>query len=208
MVSWVVPFEPWEKYPSLTREYLAIIGGIVRRARSDTADLHDSAGGDNSWSLGCRAYARTCFALRQATRVYPWLKIIDEDQNLKFTFLIDSIPIRFYHGDASDPPGNYLERTFGELRQQELFADRGAPTDEVLRLAIETDAKGKASTITLVEVGKDNKPTDNTYVIPSERRRKVVPMRSKGIDLPAPTIEPILTEEQKKKRRKRERDAG
>ena len=44
-------------------------------------------------------------------------------------------------------------------------------------------------------------------MIPAEDSKKIVPMRSKGIDLPAPTIEPIITEEQKKQRKK-ERDAG
>ena len=203
-----MPFEPWEKYPSLTKDRLTIIGSIVRRVRSDTADLHDSGGGDNSWSLGCRAYARTCFSLRQAVRDYSWLTIINEEQHLKFTFAIDSIPIRFYHGDASDPPSKYLERTFGELRQQEMFSSVGVPVDDVLRLAIETDGKGRASTITLVEVGKDNRPTDNMYVVPAEDRKKVIRIQPKGIDLPAPIIEPILTEEQKKQRRKKERDAG
>ena len=200
-------FEPWIKYPSLKKDHLSIIGGIVRRVRSDTAELHDSGCGDNSWSLGCRAYARTCFALRQAERDYTWLKIVNEGQYLKFTFAIDSVPIRFYHGDASDPPSKYLEVTFGELRQQRLAFDMGVPVDDVLRLAIETDVEGRASTITLVEVGKDNKPTGNVYVIPGEDR-KVVPFQSRGIELPPPTIEPILTEEQKKNKQKKERDAG
>jgi hypothetical protein len=209
-----VPFEPWSKYPSLTKDRLTTVGGIVRRVRSDTADPHDSAGGDIGWSLGCRAYARTCFSIRQAVADYVWLSIVSEEQMHRFTFAIGGVPVRFYHGEASDPPSKYLERTFGEFRQHEMFSSEEFPNDCVLRLAIETDAKGRASTITLLEVGSENRPTGNGYEIPTDDLRKVVIIHAKGIDVPAPSFEPILTEEQKQaeelkqQQRKGERDAG
>jgi hypothetical protein len=200
-----VSFEPWIKYPPLTKERLLIVAGLMRQVRSDTADLHDPGVGDNGWSLGCRAYARTCYRLRQAVADYPWLTIVKEEQYHQFTFAIGSVPIRFYHGGAATTPGKYLSVTFGELRQQQLALDLGVPIDEVLRIAIETDSAGKPTIVTLIEMGKDDSPLES-YVIPSDEG-KVVPFQQKGIDLPRPRIE-LLNVQNQTTKRKKERDAG
>jgi len=197
-------FEPWNKYPGLTRERLQIVAGIMRRARQDTADLHDSPAGDNGWSLGCRAYSRTCFALRKAVGDYIWLTMVREEQNYRFTFAIGGIPIRFYHGESNGAPDKYAALTDGELRQYELAFETKVEISEVLRISIETDKDGNPTAITLVQLDKDNKPID-TYTIPNDDG-KVVPLQQKGIVLPKPKVEPIKTKEEKK--RKGERDAG
>src|SRR5712692_5876690 len=108
-------FQPWTKYPSLTRERLSAIANIIRCTRSETVALHDAVGGDSSWSLGCRVYSRTCHAITEAAKVYPWLTILHEAENLSFSFGVGSVPFRFYRGKPDDPPGRYLLRTFGEL---------------------------------------------------------------------------------------------
>jgi hypothetical protein len=182
------------------------VARLMRQIRSDTADLHDPGGGDNSWSLGCRAFARTVFALRQAVADHVWLTVVKEGSYLQFTFAIGGVPIRFYHGEADDAPSKYLGVTFGELRQWRLSFAEDDPRDEVLRIAIETDLNGMPSAITLVEVGRDGKPRDS-YVIPADDG-KVVQFQPKGIDLPRPSVTPMETEERREAKRKRERDAG
>ena len=78
-----VPFEPWIKYPALTAERLAVIANIIRITRQTTVLLHDQEGGDNEWSLGCRAYARTCHAIREAANQYSWLTVLPEDDRVR-----------------------------------------------------------------------------------------------------------------------------
>jgi hypothetical protein len=191
---------------SLTKERLQLVADLMRRVRTETAELHDSGAGDHGWCLGCRAHTRTRHVLEQAMRDHPWLTRVKEDNTNQFTFAIGSVPIRFYHGDPADTPVKYLAQTFGELRQLELL-DLGIPKDQLLRIAVETDATGKPTAITLVEMGEDDKP-QNSYVIPSDDG-KVVPLQKKPIELQPVKFEPIQTEEEKrKKERKKDRDTG
>ena len=200
-------FVPWVKYPALTKERLGTVAAILRQVRNDTLSLHDPSAGDSAWSLGCRVYSRACHALREAATSNEWLKIVrEEDKPLRFTFAIGAVPIRFYHGDAGDPPTRYLNISYGELSQRRLAFDLGVPLDGILRVAVETDASGLVSTITLVEMDQANTVT-NTYIIQLEEGTtgNILPLRSKGIELPPPTIEPLTTTEEKERW---ERNAG
>ena len=61
-------FEPWRKYPDLTRDRLSVIATMIRDVRHGCVLLHDPDEGDGPWSLGCRAYERICLAIRKASR--------------------------------------------------------------------------------------------------------------------------------------------
>ena len=52
-------FEPWQKYPDLTRDRLSVIATIIRDVRHRCVMLHEPDEGDGPWSLGCRAYEET-----------------------------------------------------------------------------------------------------------------------------------------------------
>lgn len=194
-------FEPWSKYPSLTPDRLSIVGGILRRVRHEAVQLHDSLAGDSPWSLGCRIYSRSCFELRNAAAKYDWLTIVDEAEQLCFTFAIGAIPFKFYRGSPVDPPGRVLEMTFGELHQLQLILDiEGIRSiDNILRIAVETYPNGEASDISVVEMDKAGFVT-GTYQIPEEVEiSNVTPLQAKPVDLPAPTLEPIVDSQEKEK---------
>ena len=195
-------FEPWAKYPPLSRQRLSVLSNIIRDVWRDTVMLHDPATGDNAWSLGCRVYARTCFALQQAANQFEWLTILPEDEKpLRFTFAIGSIPIRFYRGEAGDPPGRYVSVSYAELSQQQLAfqIDGIRLLDQILRLAVEIDTKREVSGVFLVELDKQGNVTE-AYKIPFEiESGNVAPLRSKPIDVPPPQLQPLEKEGERKK---------
>ena len=197
-------FEPWIKYPPLTSDRLEVIAELIRSVRHEALGLHEPVAGDNEWSLGCRVYVRTCHALREAAKERTWLSIVREEENLRFTFAIGSIPFRFYHGEAGAPPGRYLIATYGEIhqRQMALKLDGMPSIDGVLRLAVETGATGEVVAVTLVEMDESHTVTE-TYAVPLDGdASRVVPMQAKAVSLPPPEIEVITPVGEKKAQRK------
>ena len=193
---------PSEKYPPLSDERLSLIANSLREERNNTLALYDPLGGDNEWSHGCRVYARSCFRVRRLVEKHPWLSIVGEEPKLRFTFAIGGIPIRFYRGSPDDPPGNYLVTTFGELKQRQLFEGL-RPLDRILRLAIETDSEGRASTVKLVELDEAGEAT-GVYLIPfGVADRNAIPLESKPIHLEPLKLEPRGHEEREKQARKK-----
>jgi len=180
-------FEPWVAYPPLTQVRLSTIATMLRDVRRETVDKHESTDGDSEWSLGCRIYSRSCFAITQAAANYDWLRILNEREVLRFTFAIGNTPLRFYKGNADDPPGKYMETTFAELKQQQLTLeiDGISLRDVVLRLAVETDEARLASRVILVEMNGESGSITNTYDIPfNAEGSNVVPMVVPPVSLP------------------------
>jgi hypothetical protein len=197
-------FQPWFKYPDLTRERLSTTASIIRRVRQEALVLHDADGGDSQWSLGCRIYSRTCHGLREAATKYEWLKILPETETLRFSFAIGSVSFRFYRGKPDDPPERYLMSTFGELNhlQRTLQIEGLRPLDKILRLAVEPDA-GEVCRVTFVEVDEAGN-VNETYRIPHNiEETKVTPLQAKPVDLPPPTLEPLKTEKEEEQKRHR-----
>lgn len=206
-------FIPWIKYPSLSRERLSAVANIIQRVRTETVLLHEPHNGDDEWSLGCRAYRRTCFAIREATQSYKWLRVLTELANLQFSFAIGEIPLRFYRGKADDLPERYLASSYGELHHVQASLDiQGLrPLDKILRLAVETGASRDVSAVTLVEVDDKGNVTE-TFGIPfiSEIETvKVSQLQSKAVDVPPPTLELINnTQEEEQAEKSNERKLG
>ena len=199
-------FEPWTRYAPLSQDRLSVVANIIRDARRGTLLLYEPENGDNEWCLGCRAYSWTCHALRIAAQDHDWLTILEDDKPLRFGFAIGSLPFRFYHGEADDPPNHYLTTTYAELHQQQLALELGDVIlkDQILRLAVETDATGQVSSVILVEMDESGNLT-GTYSIPFDiEPTNVVPLQSKGVDLPPLTLEPLAKDEEKREKR----DAG
>lgn len=140
--------QPWDHHEDLTRDRLQLVAKALRDARNDTLPLHDPAGGDTAWSLGCRVYARSAEALiRLADPHWLWLKIISPP--LEFIFSIGDVPMRFYHGDANHPQGHNLKVAAAEQVQLD-FAFGDAAADLLWRLAVESNAVGEAQDVILV----------------------------------------------------------
>jgi|GraSoiStandDraft_29_1057270.scaffolds.fasta_scaffold67788_2 hypothetical protein len=196
-------FEPWTKYPCLTRERLSIVANIIREARHGAVLRFQPEYGENLWCLGCTNYSRTCSAITTATHEYDWLRILPEPKLLAFSFTIGTVSFRFYKGKPDDPPDRYLISTFGELHHQQLCLeiDGLRPLDKILRLAVETDDTLEVSDVTCVELDEAGNPTGE-YVIPrGAEPSNVTPIQPKPKDIPPPSLEPIKEEEDKEKKK-------
>lgn len=191
-----VPFQPWDTYRSLTLDRLSTIASIMRDVRNEAADLHDPAAGDNAWSLGCRVYARTLARLREEALNLKWLRILPETQTLRFTFAIGNTPVKFYKGAADDVPSRTLIQSYSELRQMRLAIEFDqVPRNLMVRFAIEADAFGRTSSISLVEVDDEGSP-QRIYEIPL-RGANVVTLQPKPISIDPPKLEPKKEQEKK-----------
>ncbi len=185
-------FLPWNIYSSLTAERLSIVADKLRRARNGTLELYDPIGGDTPWSHGCRAHVRQIKAVLEGAKEYDWLTILPDEEALRFTFAIGGVPIRFYRGTPDEIPEHHLYRTFAEIRQLQLvLIPEARKKAKVLRIAIELDAEGNASEISLVESDVFGKPL-NTYSIPPLiAKSNVIPAQTRAIELPPLQPEPI-----------------
>jgi hypothetical protein len=207
-------FEPWRKYPDLTRDRLSVIATIIRNVRHGCIMLHEPDEGDGPWSLGCRAYERIGFAIRKATIKYNWLKTLPEKSALAFSFAIGNVPFRFYRGNPEEPPYHYQAKSYGENHHIQLCLalDLGGDItalDGVLRLAVEISDL-EVSTVTLVEVDSDGKPLD-AYIIPfDEGSTNLVSIEAPPPIVTPPAIAEPLGQEKEKKDdgEKRERGHG
>lgn len=198
-------FEPWHKYPDLTRDHLSVIATIIRDVRHGCVLLHEPKEGDGPWSLGCRAYERICAALRKAAITNNWLRTLPEKSSLGFSFTIGSVPFRFYRGDPDEPPFNYQFKSYGEIHHLQLCLalDRGFhEIDGVLRLAVETDGSGEVSAVTLVEMDDGGNPRDSHQIPFDEGDGNVVSFETPPVDLPPVIAEPLKKEEEGEKRKK------
>src|SRR5690349_13440733 len=116
--------QPWDVHPGLTAERLSHVARTIRQVRAETLALHDPANGDSAWSLGCRAYSRTCHGIRKSSEdpaCSDWLSIVDQT-GLHFVFAIGGVPLRFYKTEDAEEEiaPRTLRRFFPELRAQQL----------------------------------------------------------------------------------------
>jgi len=203
-------FEPWMKYPPLTRQRLSALAGVMREVREKAVPLHDPHAGDNPWSLGCRIYARTCFALREFSAKHDWLAILPENEALRFTFSIGRVPLKFYRGDVGDAPGHCKVLSDAEALAKQLLLDlEGIEVgDRLLRLVVAgKDVEGQAVSVILTELDKGGKLTGK-YLIPFDADEgTALSMLAPGIDPGPPSVQPLPqaggASEQQDKRRKR-----
>lgn len=165
--------------------------------------LHEPSEGDNTWSLGCRAYARICFALTEASKDRDWLTVIDDAGN-RFEFAVGGVAFRFYRGDPDAPPSRTLRETFPEIRQRQLALLDVSALDEIWRIAVETNVLGETERVTAVQLDERG-VVQIAYEIPPDEQEKggtispFVPRRE-GPKLPPPPVGPPASDEKKKKK--------
>lgn len=204
-------WSPWTHYPPLTQERLSTVASIIRQARRDTLILYDPLGGDNSWSHGCRAYARSVFALTEASKTYSWLTVLPEVERLRATFAIAGIPFRFYRGVPNDPPTHYLGTTFVEIRQLQMAFKVGfegllRPIDKIFRIAVEADPQGETTDISWVEVDDAGNVTNSYVIPPTVGKTNVAPAQAAPVELPPPTVEPKQQKAEDKDTKKKKKN--
>jgi hypothetical protein len=192
----IAQIEPWRKYPDLTQPRLIVLANEIRRVRSECVALHEPENGDGDWSLGCRVYQRTYYAIKELSKTLDWLSINQELKSLQFSFSLGSVPLRFYKGDPDDPPSRYLTHSDGEiLHIQTCFEFEGLPTvDTILRLAVDVDSTRNASSVSLVEID-EYKEVIGQYRIPfTAQISNISPMQAPPVNLPPIVAEPIKKE--------------
>ncbi len=183
---------PWEFQDDLTLYRLQLIANELRATRRETIALHDPAGGDTPWSLGCRAFARSATQLtRRAGRDWPWLKILHVPQ--EFVFSIGDVPMRFFRGDSDylDP----RQRRVADSEHVQLLLTLGDDEPVLIwRLMMETSPIGEAGDIVLIGSTPEG-AIECRYVIP-ESDQSVRPFdpspppATASTELPPPVVKP------------------
>ncbi len=189
---------PWDYHSDLSKERLIYLGALFVQVRSETMTLHDAKGGDTPWSLGCRAYARTCTALARASQEIDWLAMLDT--SLRCVFKVGSVPVRFYRGDPEEPNKRTLVTTFPELQQRPLVGLESSDADLLWRFALETGPSGEITNVTFIgvdegaNIGVDEGANIHcAWEVPCFNvmsfRRHAGDL-AEGVDLPRPKISP------------------
>lgn len=182
---------PWDLHHDLTRDRLVAVAQLLRQGRNDALDRYDPGVGDDSWTLGCRAFQFARFRIIEAftEAKYPWLSV--HDMSRQFVFKIGNVPVRFYHGGADDPTTRTLRQSYPELRQLTLtFPEESEARYCAYRFAVETDVEGFITTIKFVALLGEVPLM--TWDIPLDAI--VMPLhavdgtRAQGVELPPPTV--------------------
>ena len=161
---------PWQIHPALTEQRLRTLGRVILQARRGALAEYKPENGDNSWSLGCTVYARTCHAIARAAigEDHSWLSVVEND-GLRFVLSIGGVPLRFCRGILGRPPSRSLIVRCAETaaRQRAFEFMETAEVETLLRLVVEIGDGGDVASITLVQVDSDGIP-HNPWSVPLE----------------------------------------
>jgi hypothetical protein len=162
------PRLPWEFHAALTEERLRICGRLLANARRDAVALAKYEMGDDSWSVGCRAYAFGKQRLKRAatSRVYEWLSVMNDSHH--FVFLIENVPVRFYRGFAEEPTVRTLRRQESEAQQLGLALGIDEADGLVFRFAIETGVTGNVERVVFLALRGDDGYAECAWQVPLE----------------------------------------
>ena len=160
------PRLPWEFHPALTEERLRLCARLLANARRDAVALAAYEMGDDSWSVGCRAYAFGKQRLKRVadSREHSWLRVMDDSHH--FVFLIDQVPVRFFRGFAEEPTVRTLRRQEAEAEQLGLALGTDAAEGLVFRLAIETGITGGVERIVFLALRGEEGRAECAWPIP------------------------------------------
>lgn len=194
---------PWEVTPALTADRLQVIVDAIASVRADAREGHLQEKGDDPWVFGCRAYRRTCHALRglASTGDHPWLKV--ESVGLACTLFIDGEPLKFYKGDAENPTTRSLRRGFDAAITQGTLAfdpeELGRIDGWFWLLALETHDDGTLMRAAVFQANQRNE-TRNLYFVTVDGDvsvlAPVVAILREGVDLAPPVVGPKVAIEQ------------
>ena len=162
------PHLPWEFHPALSEERLRFCARLLANARRDAVALAKYEMGDDSWSVGCRAYAFGKQRLKRIaqSRSHSWLHVMDDSHH--FVFLIDQVPVRFYRGFAEEPTVRTLRRQEAEAQQLSLALGSDAAEGLVFRLAIETGITGNVERVVFLALRGEEGRTECAWPVPLE----------------------------------------
>jgi len=197
-------WHPWNDYPGLSLDRLLCVGDIIRVARDGAADDHRPEMHETNWSLGVRAYERTCGALRWATQSHAWLTIVTgfDGGPVHFVMSIGGHAVRFCRGSPDNVPERYRHPSFPELLEQQhaLELDGELPLGRSLRIAIDNDKDGRPESIHLVEISDGTGNKTNSFLIPLPTKVAIAPFgpaNEPPANIPPVSAEPVDDEQEK-----------
>ena len=157
---------PWDIHPALTEDRLRACALLLAHARRDAVRLAAYDMGDDSWSVGCRAYAFGRQRLRRAAErgTYNWLTVLDESHH--FVFLIEDVPIRFYRGSADEPTSRTLRRQAVEAQQLTLALGEEQADGLVFRFALEASAAAGVERVVFLALRGDEGQVECFWPVP------------------------------------------
>lgn len=197
--------QPWELNPELTHERLKQLASLIRDIRDDVVDRHDDDLGDSARATGMRAYECCRTRIIRAAMVpeeWPWLGIVKKDG--KFTFSIQSIPVRLYRGRPTSPEERRLIPCIEALSQTSfLFEEIGDAASIVWFFAIEVDEFKYVERVTFTGFLEGTQVS--CWEIPLDE--KVSAISSIDAELPEPIkVEKPTISVKKKEKKKAEND--
>ncbi len=134
--------QPWELNPALSSDKLKLLASLIRDVRDEVVDRHDDELGDSARGTGLRAYECCRVRIIRAAadpEEWDWLGIVKDDG--RFTFSINSVPVRFFRGRPSCPEERRLIPCMEALSQMSLLpTDVGDAAKIIWFFAVEVDA--------------------------------------------------------------------
>lgn len=196
--------QPWELNSVLTADRLKQLASLIRDVRDDVIDRHDDEIGDTARSTGMRTYecsrSRIIRAVKDGKN-WPWLGIVKPDG--RFTFSIQSVPVRLYRGKPSCPEERRLIPSIEALRQMSCLEPEVGDVAAVLWFfAIELDEMRYVERVTFV--GFLEGQQISCWEIPLDER--VVAFGPAMSELPQPVETKKASVSVKKKDKKAEND--
>ena len=149
---------PWTIHSALTEERLRVCALLLAHARRDAVRLASIEMGDDTWSIGCRAYAFGRQRLQRAAErgTHDWLTVLDGSHH--FVFLIEDVPVRFFRGSADDPTSRTLRRQVVEAQQLTMALGGDGADGLVFRLALEAAPAGAVDRVVFLALrGEDGR---------------------------------------------------
>ncbi|MEI8667029.1 hypothetical protein P4S65_00900 [Pseudoalteromonas sp. B131b] len=178
--------QPWEINPALTSERLKKLASLIRSIRDDVVDRHDDVLGDSARSTGLRAYECCRNQIISASRdkdEWSFLDILKGDG--RFTFSIDSVPVRLYRGQPSNPQERRLIPCEEATRQMSLLpVEVGNDANVLWFFAIEVDEFRYVERVTFT--GYLDEVQVSCWEIPLNEH--VPAFTSVNVDLPEPVL--------------------
>lgn len=166
---------PWEIHPALSEDRLRVCARLLANARRDAVRMASPEMGDDSWSIGCRAYAFGRQRLQRAAErgAYNWLTVLDQSHH--FVFLIEDVPVRFFRGAADEPTARTLRRQMIEAEQLSMALGREQAEGLVFRLALEASAAGDVERVVFLALRGEEGRVECLWPVPLNEGQERAP---------------------------------
>ena len=157
---------PWDIHPALTEDRLRTCALLLTHARRDAVKLASPELGDDTWSIGCRAYAFGKQRLQRAAErgTYNWLTVLDQSHH--FVFLIEDVPVRFFRGQADEPTARTLRRQIIEAQQLTMALGQEQAEGLVFRLALEATPGGGVERVVFLALRGEDGQVECFWPVP------------------------------------------